>query len=93
MYLFSQRSGFFFYIFFEKLEKKATGLSQMHVAISEKTLVEKVNNDSINDGRTEAQRVNDLLHQNKQPEDNDDITPNDGFWQRVMKERWRCQRK
>ena len=63
----------------EKLEKKATGLSQMHVAISEKTLVEKVNDDSINDGRTEAQRVNDLLHQNKQPEANDDITPNDGF--------------
>ena len=63
----------------EKLEKKATGLSQMHVAISEKTLVEKVNDDSINDGRTEAQRINDMLQQNKQPEDNDDITPNDGF--------------
>lgn len=63
----------------DKLEKKATGLSQMHVAISEKTLVQKVNDDSINDGRTEGQRINDMLHQNNQPEVNDDIKPNDGF--------------
>jgi replicative DNA helicase len=53
----------------DKLEKKAEGLSRMHVAISEKTLLEKVNNDSIND----------LLRQNKEPEDNSDIRPNTEF--------------
>jgi len=63
----------------KRLEKKATGLSQMHVAISEKTAIEKVNDDSINDGRTEAQKYNDMLRENKQPEDNDDIKPQKEF--------------
>jgi replicative DNA helicase len=67
----------------DKLEKKADGLSQVHVAISNKMtkedeIISKLNSDSISGG-TEAQRINDMLHKNKQPEDNSDIQPEINF--------------
>jgi len=64
----------------EKLEKKADGMSKMHAVINqhkEGALIDKLNDESINDGRTEAQKINDLLHQNNQPEE--EIKPNTEF--------------
>ena len=55
----------------DKVVKKASGLSQMHVVINEKTIVDKTNDDSINTNKTESQKYADLLHQNSQPENND----------------------
>ena len=63
----------------DKLEDKAT---KLHIAInkhSEGVLIDKLNDDNINDGRTEAQKINDLLHNNKLPEANTEIQPNTDF--------------
>jgi len=64
----------------EKLEKKADGMSKMHAVINqhkEGALIDKLNDESINDGSTGAQKINDLLHQNNQPEE--EIKPNTEF--------------
>lgn len=58
----------------DKLEKKAEGLAKMHVAVSQVT-----EGELINDGRTKAQKINDLLHENRKPEDNQDLRPNTQF--------------
>ena len=70
----------------ENMEKKANDLSsaqgKMNATISqhsEGAIIDKLNDDSINNGRTEAQKINDLLHQNNQPENNDDIKPQTEF--------------
>jgi len=68
----------------DKLEKKADGLSQVHVAISNKMdkqdeIIGKLSSESINKGHADPQKINDLLDKNKQPEDNSDIQPQINF--------------
>lgn len=56
-----------------KLEKKADSLSNMvHVAVSQHTegeILGKINDESINDIRSESQKYNDLLRENLRPEE------------------------
>jgi len=64
----------------DKLEKKAEGLSKVMVAVGnrEADAVEKVNSETIN-GQLDPQTINDMLRQNKQPEQPPEIKPNTEF--------------
>jgi len=56
----------------DKLEKKAEGLSKVMIAVGKHDEASSID-------RANSETINDLLRQNKEPEDNSDITPQTDF--------------
>ncbi len=69
----------------ESLENKAnkyTSTSKIDVILNqhyEGALIDKLNDENINNNRTEGQKLNDLLYKNKLPESDIDLQPNSDF--------------